>query len=385
MRTMTDRPRILCLDDEASVLDGLRRTLRSSYDVVTTTEPREALALLAKPDDPFAVIISDMRMPGMTGISVLEPAQQLAPDTTRVLLTGDADVQGAIGAINRGNVFRFILKPCPPDPLKSAISAADEQHRLVRAERELLQDTLKGCVDALMDTLAMAQPALFSRAGRLRRIVQDVCVQLGVPDAWQVEMAAQLGEIGAITLPPTALDALQNGTPADAAEAEMLEALPMLADSVLARIPRLDAVREIIRQQLPSDRNPITPMRPDASTGARLLQAVREYDALVYRGTEPNVAIGMLTFRKIHVPDVIAALASVADSRQTSEAVREVSIDELLIGHELAGDLHTAKGLLLVSRGQVITERLLVRVRNFHASTGLQGRILVADEIHVDA
>ncbi|MFB9692445.1 response regulator [Amorphoplanes digitatis] len=382
---MMDRPRILCLDDESSVLDGLRRTLHSSYDVVTTTEPREALALLAeKPDDPFAVIISDMRMPSMTGINVLEQAQQLAPDTTRVLLTGDADVQGAIGAINRGNVFRFILKPCPPEPLMSAIAAADQQHRLVRAERELLQDTLKGCVDALMDTLAMAQPALFSRAGRLRRIVQDVCAQLGMPDAWQVEMAAQLGEIGAITLPPTALDALQNGTPADAAEAEMLEALPRLADSVLARIPRLDAVREIIRQQLPTDRNPITPMRPDASAGARLLQAVREYDVLVHRGTDPNVAIRMLTFRKVHTPVVVAALANVADLRQTSETVREVTIDELLIGHELADDLHTAKGLLLVSRGQVITERLLVRVRNFHESMGLQGRILVTDEIHVD-
>ena len=382
---MTDRPRILCLDDESSVLDGLRRTLRSSYDVVTTTEPREALALLAeKPDDPYAVIISDMRMPGMTGISVLEQAQQVAPDTTRVLLTGDADVQGAIGAINRGNVFRFILKPCPPDPLKSAIAAADEQHRLVRAERELLQDTLKGCVDALMDTLAMAQPALFSRAGRLRRIVQDICGRLGMPDSWQVEMAAQLGEIGAITLPPEALDALESGTPADNTQAEMLAALPRLADNVLANIPRLDAVREIIRQQLPTDRTPITPMRPDASVGARLLQAVREYDALVYRGTEPNVAIGMLTFRKIHVPDVVAALANVADMRRTNDAVREVSIDELLIGHELADDLHTAKGLLLVSRGQVITERLLVRVRNFHASTGLQGRILVTDEIHVE-
>jgi hypothetical protein len=111
---------------------------------------------------------------------------------------------------------------------------------------------------------------------------------------------------------------------------------------------------------------------------------VREYDVLVYRGTDPNLAIGMLTFRKVHVPDVIAALANVADLRQTNEAVREITIDELLIGHELADDLHTAKGLLLVSRGQVITERLLVRVRNFQASTGLQGRILVADEIHVD-
>jgi len=384
---MTVRPRILCLDDESSVLDGLRRTLRSSYDVVTTTEPREALALLAeKPDDPFAVIISDMRMPGMTGISVLEQAQQSSPDTTRVLLTGDADVQGAIGAINRGNVFRFILKPCPPDPLKSAIAAADGQHRLVRAERELLQDTLKGCVDALMDTLAMAQPALFSRAGRLRRLVKDVCAELDLADAWQVEMAAQLGEIGAITLPPTALDALQSGTPHDSTEAQMLEALPGLADNVLARIPRLDAVREIIRVQLPTDRNPVTPLVAGASNAARLLQAVREYDALVYRETPVDRSLATLTSRKIHDPDTIAAIANVGGMRLPSEAVREVTIDGLLIGHELASDLHTSKGLLLVSRGQIITERLLVRVRNFDASTGLQGKILVVDaELRVDA
>jgi CheY-like chemotaxis protein len=379
---MTVRPSILCLDDEQSVLDGLRRTLRSIYEVVTTTEPREALGLLAeRKDDPFAVIISDMRMPGMTGIAVLEQAQQLAPDTTRVLLTGDADVQGAIGAINRGNVFRFILKPCPPDPLKLAIAASDEQHKLVRAERELLQDTLKGCVDALMDTLAMAQPALFSRAGRLRRLAQDVCAELAVADAWQVEMAAQLGEIGAITLPPTALNALQSGTPNNSAEAQMLDALPGLADNVLARIPRLEAVREIIRHQLPTDRNPVTPMPAGSSDAARLLQAVREYDALVYRSTPADLALATLTYRGTHQPDLVAAIANVAGMRLPNEAVREVTIDELLIGHELADDLHTSRGLLLVSRGQVITERLLVRVRNFHISAGLQGggKILVVD------
>jgi CheY-like chemotaxis protein len=383
---MTDRPRILCLDDEASVLDGLRRTLRSSYDVVTTTDPVEALAILDEyRHDPFAVIVSDMRMPRMTGISFLEQAQELAPDTTRVLLTGDADVQGAVGAINRGNVFRFILKPCPPEPLRAAIAAADEQHRLVMAERELLQDTLKGCVDALMDTLAMAQPALFSRAGRLRRLAQDTCTLLELPNPWQVEMAAQLGEIGAITLPPTALDALQSGSPADSTEAEMLAALPALADNVLSRIPRLDEVREIIRNQLPTDRTPVTPMSPDASEPARLLQAVREYDALVYRGTPADLTLATLSFRKTHDAEVIAALAKVGGMRLPQQAVREVTADELLIGHELADDLHTAKGLLLVSRGQIITEQILTRVRNFHASTGLQGKILVVgNELRTD-
>lgn len=377
---MTIRPRILCLDDEPYVLDGLQRTLRGSYVVVTATEPVKALELLAETDDPFSVIVSDMRMPQMTGVAVLEQAQKISADTTRVLLTGDADVHGAVGAINRGNVFRFILKPCPPESLREAMMAATDQHRLVRAEKELLQDTLKGCVNALMETLAMAQPALFSRAGRLRRLVHQVCAQLEMAEVWQVEMAAQLGEIGAITLPPTVIDALQGGIPTGPAEAEMLAALPRTADSVLASIPRLEPVRDIIRHQMPTDRNPFLALPDSAPEGARLLQTVREYDALVHRGMPADLALGTLSFRKTHAPELITALAKTAGMRLPSEAVREITIDELTVGHELADDLHSAKGLLLVSRGQVVTEQLLTRVQNFEMTTGLRGRILVVDQ-----
>ena len=288
-------------------------------------------------------------------------------------------MNNAVAAINQGNVFRFILKPCPPDPLKSAIAASAEQHRLVRAERELLQETLTGCVDALMDTLAMAQPALFSRAGRLRRLVQQVSQRLGLAESWQLEMAAQLGEIGAITLPPTAVAALESGTSNSPAEAQMLAALPRLADGVLAHIPRLEAVRDIVRHQLPPDRHPVTPLRDDAPEGARLLQAVREFDAMTYRGMPSDLALATLSFRKVHDDVTIKAIAQVAGMRLPNEAVREITVDELAVGHELVDDLHTAKGILLVSRGQVITERLLMRVQNFEATTGLQGRILILD------
>ncbi len=377
---MTVRPRVLCLDDEPYVLDGLRRNLRTNFTVTVTTEPQEALELLAEQeDDPIAVILSDMRMPQMNGVQVLRKAYEVAPETTRVLLTGDADVQVAVSAINEGNVFRFILKPCPPDPLRLTVSAAADQHRLMRSERELLQDTLKGCVDALMETLAMAQPALFSRAGRLRRLVGELCDAVNLPDAWQVEMAAQLGEIGAITLPPTVVSALQTGMPGNGQEADMLAQLPKLADSMLARIPRLEAVRDIVRAQLPTDRDPVTALHPDTVDAARLLQVVREYDALVNRDTPADLALSTLASRKTHLDDHLAALAKIIGMRLPSETVREITIDELRIGHELADDLYSAKGLLLVSRAQVITERLLVRVRNFEATTGLRGRILVLE------
>jgi response regulator RpfG family c-di-GMP phosphodiesterase len=379
---MAGKPRVLCVDDEPHVLDGLRRHLRTEYDVVVTTRPREALALLADEPGSIAVLLSDMRMPGLTGVEVLERARRLSADTTRVLLTGEADLESAVAAINQGNVFRFMRKPCPPRQLRATVAEAAEAYRLVRAERELLQATFHGSVDALRDALGMVQPALGSRADRLQRLVERLCQRLGIADAWQIAMAAEIGEIGAIALPPSAISALEGGTPASDAEAELLASLPYRADSLLARIPRLEGVREIVRHQLPTDRNPMSPLRPDAPYGARVLQAVREYDALVWREMPPELAISTLSSRKIHDPELLLALAGIGAMRLSNEAVREVDVDELTIGDELAIDVYSVKGALLAARGQVVTERLLARLRTEELTTGLRGRILV---IHVVA
>jgi response regulator RpfG family c-di-GMP phosphodiesterase len=372
---MNVRPRILALDDDPYILEGLQRNLRSVYNVVVTTEPQQALDILGSGEgQPVSVILSDMRMPGMTGVAVLEKAQQLAPEAVRILMTGDANVQVAVAAINRGSVFRYVIKPCPAEILRKVIDAAVEQHRLMRAERELLQDTLKGCIDALMDTLAMAQPALFSRSGRLRKLVADVCAHLEMTDSWQIEMAAQLGEIGAITLPPTAIDALQGVSPAGTAEAAMLASLPGLADSLLAKIPRMEPVRDIIRGQQPTEPPPAAPAPDDRTAGTRVLQAVREFDALTHAGTPADQVPGILAARHSHDESIIDALAQTAGKQQGAKSAREIGLDELRIGQELAADLLSDAGQLLISRGQTVDERLLMRVHNFAKTAALQSQ-----------
>src|SRR5664279_3439182 len=114
------RPRILCVDDEPQILESLRDTLHRDYEVQTAGSGAEGLGLLAEEPDGYAVIISDMRMPEMLGSVFLHNARLIAPDTTRMLLTGHADLDAAVTAVNEAQLFRFLTKPCPPAEVLAA-------------------------------------------------------------------------------------------------------------------------------------------------------------------------------------------------------------------------------------------------------------------------
>jgi signal transduction histidine kinase len=143
------RPRVLCVDDEPQVLAGLRDTLRRHYDVVTESSPQAALGLIAH-EEPFAVVISDYFMPAMNGAELLRRARALAPGTVRLLMTGHASLEAAINAVNEGNIFRFLTKPCPPPTLVAAIEDAIEQSRLVTADRRLVERKLESMTGHLL-------------------------------------------------------------------------------------------------------------------------------------------------------------------------------------------------------------------------------------------
>jgi len=122
-----ERPRILLVDDDPQVLAALQRQLRHQFDVTATSDAREAMRLVVS-SGPYAVVVSDLRMPGMDGVSLLFLIRQTAPETVRLLLTGDTDVESAIAAVNQGNIFRFLTKPCPADILIDVLNASVEQY-----------------------------------------------------------------------------------------------------------------------------------------------------------------------------------------------------------------------------------------------------------------
>ena len=139
-------PRVLVVDDDRNLLDGLRRQLRGTFDLATALGGQEGLDVLraAGQGGAFSVVLSDYQMPQMNGASFLAAVRDVAPDATRMLLTGQADLNGVASVVNQGGVFRFLMKPVSRDVLTEALQAGVEQYRLVTAERELLEQTRLG-------------------------------------------------------------------------------------------------------------------------------------------------------------------------------------------------------------------------------------------------
>ncbi len=145
------KPRLLFVDDDPTLLASIADLLYRSYDVVTAPRASAALAMLAHGE--LAIVVSDLRMPEMDGIAFLSEVRQRAPTTVRMLLTGHADLDAAVRAVNEGAIFRLLLKPCPPEQLHIALRDAVDQRRVLHADRDLLATR----VEEMSSTLVRAE------------------------------------------------------------------------------------------------------------------------------------------------------------------------------------------------------------------------------------
>jgi response regulator RpfG family c-di-GMP phosphodiesterase len=376
------RPRILCVDDEPNVLAALERQLRREYEVRTAEDARSAIQILLR-EGPFEVVTSDLRMPVVDGISFLAKVAERSPDSVRILLTGYADLDAAIAAVNRGRVFRFLTKPCQKEDLVAAIEAGLEQYRLVRAERELLDRTLRGAVRALTDVLALASPVAFGRAQRAQQTVSGLCHHLRVEKTWSIEIAALLSQIGCITLMDDTLARLHQGADLSPDETDAVRQLPDVARTLLRNIPRLEPVLEILEHQNarfePPRRGTEGPHGEEIPIGARLLRVALDHDALELRGVLGTRAIAVLRGRQgEYDPAVLDALARLRAWDADGREIRELRLPDLRIGMILADDVLARTGALLVARGQTISDGLLLRLRAFAENVGVMEPLLIA-------
>lgn len=361
--------RVLCVDDEPRVLEGLQRTLFEHFDVTVFDSPLRALGMLAGPHEPFSVIVSDMRMPVMNGATFLSRARALVPHTTRILLTGQTDIEAAVAAINQGSVFRFLTKPCAPDVLVSAIEAGAEQHRLVTAERELLEQTLTGSIRLLSEVLTLVAPAIFERTQRIKSYVVHMTARLELAEPWRFELAAALSMLGCVGLPEPTLQRILAGRPLSSEEKRAFDDHPQSAYRLLTRIPRFGEVAEMIRLQ--QEATASEHVSESVRIGAALLRLAREVDQLVESGTHLTAAIAALSPRVTEADRALLDTLKTYRIAETAMVVRSVRVGQMTARMILEEDARTTAGVVVIPKGRELSPVLLERLWNFSSQGSL--------------
>lgn len=379
--------RILFVDDEPDLLEGVGRMLfreRQRWEMHFAPGGVAGLAELAKA--PFAVVVADMRMPQMDGIEFLKRVRQAAPDTVRMMLTGNTDQETAIKAVNDGNVFRFLTKPVEREGLVRAIEAGVEQHRLITAEKELLSGTLIGSVHLLTELLSETDPDSFTHALWLRDMARTAVREIKVANAWEVILAATLSRLAYLTLPTGLANKARARRELSPPEQEVVSQLPEVGARLISKIPRLEGVSKIVRyigknfdgSGLPDDEV----AGQEIPLGARILRIFDDLAHLSNSEKSRYRILGLMQERRgWYDQDLLERLFPIfvppRNPEEGDEDRVEVSVDELHLGDRVLANVMSEDNQLILAQGNRISPASLEKIRVSAVLTGIKEPILI--------
>ncbi len=378
--------KVLFVDDDVNLLSACERNFRRRFQVETAEGGEAALEKIAE-RGPFAVVVSDRQMPRMDGITFLSKVRERTPNTVRIMLTGNADLEGAIKVVNEGNIFRFLTKPCSLEVLGKAVDDALVQHQLITAEKELLNKTLSGSIKLLNDILSIMEPQSFGRAQAMRDVVLSLTKKFNADNDWEIPLAVMLAPIGNVTIPPVLLLRARSGKPLSAVEQQMLAQLPETAGRLLANIPRLEGVARIVRfQQKNYDGTglPADPIKGEAlPLGSRLLKILTDLAQLQADNRNRLQALDEMALRLgWYDPALLQAVREfygVAGAARDAEASNiSIAICDLAPGMVLHANIETEDGLVILNAGNHLTEMTLEKIKNFARVSAIKEPLFVA-------
>ncbi|KGJ89862.1 HD domain-containing phosphohydrolase [Colwellia psychrerythraea] len=350
--------RILLVDDEINILNSYRRNLRNKFNFEVAQSGAEAISLIAK--NKYAVIITDMQMPLMDGIELLKLIKVKSPNTVRMMLTGNSDQKTAIDALNIGDIFRFINKPCEHQDLCTLIEAGIGQYNLIIAEKILLSKTLKGTINVLAEVLTIVNPQIFAHTIQIKKYMLALAKTLKMPVTWSFEPMIQLSQLGCVMLPDSGLG--ENKDSFSLEQRKMKERHPCLAADLIRKIPRMNKIAHAILYQAKCFNGEGVPYDDikgeEIPYGARMLKVVIDFLRFKSDGSTVNQASIQLSEQsQFYDPNILTAFKeTIGANFEPSQQL--VNVAELTNDMTVQEDICTESGLLVASKGQEISEPL---------------------------
>lgn len=408
-------PKVLFVDDEKNVLSSIQRLMhKEEFNVTVTDSPEEALCYLA--DDSYSVIVSDQRMPSMDGSKLLGKAREISPDTIRIILTGYADTEAAIEAINRGAVYRFLTKPWNDEEMRLLIRQAVSQFELVAENKRLheltkkqneelkdlnqnleqkvqertreisglnqeLQKSFLGSIKVMAGLAEMHSSVIGNHSKRVALICKEVAEKMGLSgdELLHVDLASMLHCIGKIGVPSAILN--KSESELKKGEREIIQRHVIQGEAIVRMVPGLENVARYIRHHHENFDGSGYPDRLRGEyipLGSRIIAVVDAYDKAlntrtVFESTTPQKALQSVLTRSstFYDPGVLTVLQGcLSENRlETNDGVEvEVRVEDLREGMVLSRELRTSRGVLLLPRESVIKQSHLAHIQKYHES-----------------
>ncbi|MCC9642838.1 response regulator [Rhodopirellula sp. JC740] len=353
--------RILLVDDDCSLLNTLKRNLAFDFEVSTCESGPEALALIQK-SEPFSVIMVDMRMPGMEGIEVIQKARPLTPNSVFLMLTGNQDLTTAMNAVNEGQVFRFLNKPCQMSDIKTAIEAGIKQYDLVTSKDELLKKTFAGAISVLVEIIEYVDDPMVD-TDDIQASVVEMLSDTKLGSDWRVPLTSRLMVAGIPLLSIDQREKLASTPIASDEHRAVVNQVFSVSSQLIKQIPRLEPVAELLDRMTTLDVEAGSCANDEDRIAQSLLLSYYQ-SLLKRRGEDASTAIAELE-------ELFPNLdAEVSDRLQQSvdslppKTIENISTSELLTGMTVAEDVRAPNGLLLIASGRKLSPPMVTRLRN---------------------
>ncbi len=382
--------KVLFVDDSVELLAAIRRRLRKQLDITTAESSDEALELI-KTKGPFAVIVTDQNMPGKDGLALLQEVTKTCPNAIRIMLTGQADKDVALRAINEAHVFSLLTKPCSPDDVLTAVNAALEIYQAQEAEKKLLEQTLAGSVKLLIDILGVQYNDITGPIARMRSWAKRLALHVDTIEVWKLDLAITLAPIGRITLPAEIQHKLANKQGLSLQEQEVVDQAPGSARELIRNIPRLEDVAESVYYQNKGYDGSGFPTEGDQGKNipimARVIRLLQDLQALCNSDTPTEEAF--TTMKKnssVYDPDLFSTAFNIllngdigAEAKTVYEVI-EISPYLLKEGDFLEEDLLSTSGNLILSTGHELSGPMIQKISQIHKLSGVVEPVSVRRE-----
>lgn len=373
---MDKQEKVLVVDDE----DSNRRLVEDilddeGYEVLLTKNGEKALRILRQ-DYSIGVVLLDIMMPVMDGYTVLAEMKK-DPNLRQIpviMITAVDKTKSVVHCLGKG-ADDYLTKPFEEEVLKARVKGSLEKYRLLRAERDFFQKTLRESLKVITDILSVVNPLAFGRASRIRLLVKQIAVCMQVKKAWELDIAAMLSQLGCVTVPPEILEKVARGKPLVPEEKGIYDKHPEVGCSFIEHLPGLGGIAKMVQHQNRHYKSSDAPTTEAIPFGARVLHVAIDFDILISSGLEPREALDKIGQRKDYYdPQVVEALTVVT---KKSFKTHFVSFQNLELGMILAQDIRTAGNVLLAAKDQEVSVFLRDQLRNFTCITKIPGMLEV--------